>query len=575
MFSFLAPCGGGGPGINESDGNDSADGAYRRSATNAVAQVSTGVRVSPMLDLQLGPMACFVARTTGRDASRLFPEDVEIAHVEMSTAEAEAEEAADQFPGLPLDEHAAEGTKLPMQASSAAVLADVSTPLSSQVFPSPASLRRRAATLEDGSGHTSAELRSKRRASSATYDRLHDAQARLSEDQETLSWNDPRVRPIHDAACKARIAKARQALRELEACGANTTKLLGHDMGERIKRVGDCYEASLRDFQEAASSSDWIAQHKEVIINNTLTRASAFPQSMKLTCSRKFTNQCVKMVTSVTFPRSEEINAFKAFVGLCECDLAEQWSSARKVSKRLWPTTGEEFANSSGDGLWQVLRWPRHGGKEDNIFHVSCVDALDEPCGLLWFAIYTPEQPSVEPGSTDPNLDAGSTEGNAELSTGGVKLPPVEEGALRLGDERTVFTIQPLKGGSFELKCLTSARLSRAAHMFPGVMTQEAQRTLEEFCEFVHTEDGNEELNRRVYRSKQAKLYQHLQRHLEKASQGKMIHTKTTGRNTSWKEISCQIPDDWADHMELEVQRPLRTRQQESDSSIEDDLCCE
>merc|ERR1712100_478385 len=136
-------------------------------------------------------------------------------------------------------------------------------------------------------------------------------------------------------------------------------------------------------------------------------------------------------------------------------------------------------------------------------------------------------------------------EGPTELW--GVKVPAPEEGVLRLGYERTVFTIHPhLDDYGFELKYLTSSRLSRAAHMFPGMMTRELQNTLEEFSRFLLSPAGEQECSWRSSFSEQQRFYQQVRRHLEEfrnpTRSRAMSSLQGLSATTHFKELSCLIP---------------------------------
>merc|ERR1712007_20636 len=85
-------------------------------------------------------------------------------------------------------------------------------------------------------------------------------------------------------------------------------------------------------------------------------------------------------------------------------------------------------------GIWRVFKRSK-GREEDNILQVSCVDALEEPYGLLWCSAYT--------AGTETLRD--------------VALPPPEKKAVRLGFWRCTFTIRPLH---HEGECSSKVTLS-------------------------------------------------------------------------------------------------------------------
>merc|ERR1712034_128678 len=99
--------------------------------------------------------------------------------------------------------------------------------------------------------------------------------------------------------------------------------------------------------------------------------------------------------------------------------------------------------------------------------------------------------------------------------------------------------------------CLTSARLSRAAHMFSGMMTRELQNTLEDFSRFLLSPAGDQECAWRSSFSEQQRLYQQVRRHLEEFRAP--TRSRAMSRHTMhFKELSCHIPESWADHIEAE-----------------------
>jgi hypothetical protein len=352
------------------------------------------------------------------------------------------------------------------------------------------------------------------------------------------------------------MTKARRIAGDFDASSGFAGKILGCELLDRITRIGDCFDASVKDFQDASVAPTWIGPE-----------AVAIDSGLTLQMVHSSTSQYAKVLGTLTIDRSAEISAFKAFVALWEYDLVDKYNKVQKVhpdvpmSRRLWPITGDQASTSVGDSLWHVVRQPQRGGKQDNVFHVSCVDALDEPLNALWCAIYTPDQshPRCRTESSDVELDHGSVEGPGELC--GVKLPPAEEGSLRLVDERTVFIIQPhLEGGGFELKWLISSRLSRAAQMFPGILTIDLKRKVQDFIQFVHSEEGDKELKRRIYLSEHQKLYRSIRRHLEKVTNGTVDFLQQSSAISSFEDLSCRLPDDWADRTELneEGQHPIK-----------------
>lgn len=176
------------------------------------------------------------------------------------------------------------------------------------------------------------------------------------------------------------------------------------------------------------------------------------------------------------------------------------------------------------DSLWRVRRRPNLGSSEDNILHVSFVDALDEPLGVLWFSTYTPDEEDAD-----------------ELC--GVPIPRPDKHMMRIGYERTVVTIKPFPAegdaaGGFQLVFLRRKRLFKAAHMFAGRMQAEVKRSWMDFKEFVSSQSGS--LNNQMLFGPHRDFYSHVQRHLRE-----MEHLPA--RDLTWKDISSGIPRDWAE----------------------------
>jgi len=364
-------------------------------------------------------------------------------------------------------------------------------------------------------------------------------------DSEPLPVHDSRVRDIHDAAYNAEFAKAYELLRNLErSTGLSARKVLGTELWERITRIGDIFELSLLEFDTEVH--EWTPLIKK-------------PKSGSV--HFRFSNSMLKILSTIEITVTSKIDIIKAFVGLCEYDLSAKYDSTHVLCQRLWPkSAGPQMSSQQttsscstllgSDTLWRICRNSHTGGsktvtKEDNIFHVSVIDALEHPLGALVLAVYSPRQPTVVPGEMTAEL--------TELF--GQALPKVPESTLRVGDESTIFTLRPVKGSNpvaFELKSLFSTRLSKAAHMFPGVVASDLHHALSRFEQFA-AEDS--ELRWLMLFSPQHELYDRIRMHLMKTNRDMIWSVPDS--ISSFVEISAHIPEDWSDFNENDaLQKP-------------------
>jgi len=130
-----------------------------------------------------------------------------------------------------------------------------------------------------------------------------------------------------------------------------------------------------------------------------------------------------------------------------------------------------------------------------------------------------------------------------------VKLPPPQEGFVRINFWRTVFIIEPEWSNtpSFKLTMALSRRPSSAALFFSSIVQKEAKDTMDKFHAYL----GNcSDLNGRALFSKRAPFYECVRRHLvEKMPKRCPIPVNPLLRLT-FHELSGLLPEDWADHVE-------------------------
>lgn len=316
---------------------------------------------------------------------------------------------------------------------------------------------------------------------------------------------------LFEAVRQGRWVEARRRVRELEQSGASLDQVVGSKMLERINRIGAQFEDSLGELNpaEGVLAGEWTTEHDDL---NDLDFAFRLADST------------MQVVASAVFTA----DALKAFVGLCEYDLCMRYSSEIMNVKPL-----REFGI---DSIWNVRR-RAHGGKEDNIVQVSCLDALDEPLEALWFCVYTPGK-----------------EGLHELN--GVRLPPPRDGAVRLGYWRNVFAIKPLwtDPPSFRITLGLHRRTSAAAYVFAGVMRREVGSVLRNFREFV---DTCSDLTWRSLFSRQAPFYDSVSRHLAECARARAVPPpRSILSMLSFKELTQHLPEDWADRTDVDEVLP-------------------
>lgn len=313
-------------------------------------------------------------------------------------------------------------------------------------------------------------------------------------------------RQVYAAVHRGRWVEARRTIQEMEKSQDDELleDTLGTAMRKRIQRVGSRFDESLAELGGFQDSS-WTKDDDNV----------AF----------RLIDGLFQVVTTRSY---ENFDAFQAFVGLCEYDLCPEYLRTVKKAQLLQ----EDVEPSPNDTLWQVhQRW--HTSKEDNILQVSCLDALNEPLGALWFSTYTPAEEEVE------SLE--------ELR--GVKLPPTQEGFVRVNFWRTVFAIEPnwTDPPSFKLTMALSRRPSAAAVFFSSVVQREAKDIMDGF--YKHLRECSD-LNGRALFSPRAPFYECVRRHLADMVPRGCRPPVNPLLRLKFNELSELLPEDWADHVD-------------------------
>lgn len=301
-----------------------------------------------------------------------------------------------------------------------------------------------------------------------------------------------------------------EAQRILEGCaqGAPAAAL------ERARRIGARYSESL---EELRCTEDYKLQE-------AVEWTEEFDSERGFAFAFRLADSTFQVVSSRVY---EGFDAFQAFVGLCEYDLRKEYDAQVVEAECLREGEGEEVPT---DSIYHVFK-QAHSGKEDNIWQVSCVDALDEPLGALWFSTYTPAE-----------------EGLTELR--GVPLPQARRDAVRVGFWRTAYAVVPLWTAvpSFRLTFALCRRPSSAAYIFSSVVNREIGRVLDNFGDFLHR---CHDLNLRAVSSERAPFYERVRRHLEAvAPKGCLAPAASPMLRLGFSELSALLPEDWADHAE-------------------------
>lgn len=348
-----------------------------------------------------------------------------------------------------------------------------------------------------------------------------------------------------------RWLEAQRKLRSIEtAAGAGATAptagLVDGVLRERVARVAARYDASLAELS-AREDDGWEHEHCE---------------GQGLDFAYRLASSSLQVVASTVF---RGIDALHAFVGLCEYDLCAKYTSQVISTEPLGSV-------EAGDGLWHVLKRATVG-KEDNILHVSYIDALDEPLGALWVSAYVPSE-----------LDEPPTSGGGWPSkVGGVAVPQPSQGSVRLGFWRTAYAITPLWGedagggqGGVPAVRLTFSLCRRPSNA-RCILRCFMRREVDEFvATFKRLMEDCSDLQARVHFSRNAGLYDSVRRHLETKAPKPLapspkllgapspkvaalaaspvpavvVSVPATPAILSLAELSAHLPEDWADYCE-------------------------
>eukprot|EP00933_Yihiella_yeosuensis_P017183 TRINITY_DN14428_c3_g1_i1.p1 TRINITY_DN14428_c3_g1~~TRINITY_DN14428_c3_g1_i1.p1 ORF type:complete len:525 (-),score=83.20 TRINITY_DN14428_c3_g1_i1:182-1756(-) len=325
------------------------------------------------------------------------------------------------------------------------------------------------------------------------------------------------VKLIGDAVGSGRYVDAHRRLEALEASHVPVADYFGKATLERIHRIGSRYLASLKEL-ERGDEGGWQVDEDQ---------ANGFIFASRL-AEDKF-----QVLSSIEI---HGVDATTILTGLCE------YENHKKFDPKLTEARPID-SETLNDTLWQVLKDEVHGKREDNILHVSFVDALDEDLGGFWLSSYTPSDPSGE-----------SVAQLTELN--GKPMPKASAGAVRLSSWRNTFVVTPIRNKSADFPGLNRPTVritfalcrlpSSAAYVFPAVMRKEVGDILKRFRSFILKHGA---LNWQALVSSQATFYDSARRHLLEKMPAALT-TSTPLHRLTFAELSQHLPRNWADYHE-------------------------
>eukprot|EP00929_Paragymnodinium_shiwhaense_P078895 TRINITY_DN40940_c0_g2_i1.p1 TRINITY_DN40940_c0_g2~~TRINITY_DN40940_c0_g2_i1.p1 ORF type:complete len:747 (+),score=150.27 TRINITY_DN40940_c0_g2_i1:96-2336(+) len=322
---------------------------------------------------------------------------------------------------------------------------------------------------------------------------------------------------IMQAAKAGRWLEAYRVLKDLEDTGCDVGE---HEVRastqERAKRIGQRFEETQQSFAHSAAGG-W---------------TDSWDPELCLDFSFKMSNSTISVVSSKVF---EGFDAFQALVALCEFDL---------FAKHCNVNAADPLRTRPNDDLWRVRKTSRQG-EEDNIMHVSWLDALDEENPALWFSVYTPDSADSQ-----------------ELC--GVQVPPPDTGAMRVGLWRCCYLISPVWGGSLRKKKAASSsgallpafkltlslcrRTSMAACLFPEEVMRREVGSIFESLTMLLTEESS--LDWRALFSWRAPFYDSVRWHLAAKAPSTAVLAVSPLLRLTFHDISRVLPPGWADSVE-------------------------
>lgn len=325
--------------------------------------------------------------------------------------------------------------------------------------------------------------------------------------------------PVAALVKSGRWVEADKALKDLENSGQDPHRGFSASLVERIHRLGARYNESLREIDVEDNPEAWTKEHDQKLDLHYAYRLSS--NSFQAVCQETYRG----------------FDALQAFVALCEYDLSSAACHDVYAAELV-----DGVPDRVNDSIWRV-RKSAHAGTEDNILHVSCLDALSDQNNCLWLSAYTVDEARLE-----------------ELPALGARIPPPEDGAVRVGLWRSVFVVTPMASqaaiGSdsgddaahhgFKLTVGICRRPTSAACVFPGVaVRREVGGVMQRFRRYLQ---DSTELNWRTLFSRKADFYASVRRRLA-AMPGARPQASPLLK-LKFEEISRFLPEDWADDAE-------------------------
>lgn len=184
----------------------------------------------------------------------------------------------------------------------------------------------------------------------------------------------PAVARVLEAQKLGRALEARREARALESEYPELGVLLGANVLERVSRVAARFDTSLEEVMPSLLPSDgWVTEEA--------TEGAQF--------AYRLSDGLFHLMSTA---RYEGCSALNALAALCEYDLCPAYN----LDVRDVTCIGEHV---STDSAWHVSKQTK-GGLEDQILHVSCIDALEERgFSALWASVYSPNKPPEPPSS--------------------------------------------------------------------------------------------------------------------------------------------------------------------------------
>uniref|UniRef100_A0A7S1B0D3 START domain-containing protein n=1 Tax=Noctiluca scintillans TaxID=2966 RepID=A0A7S1B0D3_NOCSC len=289
---------------------------------------------------------------------------------------------------------------------------------------------------------------------------------------------------------QGRVLEASRALQALEQ-GTDVERVCGEGVVERIRRVRAYFDQSQRLVNSLADDNGWMTEKNE-----------------HGTCSCKLDSGVLSVKMSFELDDCDMVKAFAAWLELdVHCGFERTVPSAGDAEV----VVALAGAHNPMDATWGVLSHEKNlASKEDNIWQMSAIDALDEPgTNALWVCMYTPPPPST-----------------AKLRE--VTERQVQPGRTRVKSGMGVYLFTPLHRGTtngFRVEMIMESELPSAAYRImswapeflfkrvlrhrlltlPGAMRRGTAKCAE--------------LEARMCEGKRPELYGHIRRHITESQE--------------------------------------------------------